>query len=116
MSAANLAFSQNKQPSILRCPSDNGPETLSGATYGPSSGTSYKTSYDFITYSSSTSNNWANTAASSRYPFGENSKTRIADLTDGTTNTFAMAEGTLDRETEPWWNCEPALQMKGQER
>ncbi|HEY1191333.1 MAG TPA: DUF1559 domain-containing protein, partial [Gemmata sp.] len=98
VSAANLAFSQNKAPSVLRCPSDNGPESpgAGSAHYSPSSGVSFKTSYDFVATNTSGSNAWANATAANKYPFGENSKCRMADLTDGTSNTFAMAEGTLD--------------------
>ncbi|WP_238537719.1 DUF1559 domain-containing protein [Zavarzinella formosa] len=94
VSAANLALCQQRIGTIM-CPSDNGPDTITGTFYGPSTGVAYKTNYDFMAYPTSGANYWTNGTGATRYMFGENSKCRMADIVDGTSNTFAMAEGTL---------------------
>lgn len=87
---------------VFSCPSDNGDPYLPAGSsyYGVKSGTPHrgaKTNYDFSTNRSYVCNNWKRSAGSkSRRMFGENSHTRIRDVTDGTSTTFAMAETLYD--------------------
>jgi hypothetical protein len=85
---------------VFRCPSDNGTELLpTGAAYGSAgSFVGMKTNYDFITSQRELSacNYWKAAAASTKYMFGQNSTTKITDVTDGSSNTFMIGETTLD--------------------
>jgi prepilin-type N-terminal cleavage/methylation domain-containing protein/prepilin-type processing-associated H-X9-DG protein len=74
----------------------NGNKQLLGVYYGP--GGSFQgaaSNYDFIASAADFSrcNNWRTMGAQRRI-FGENSTTRIADVTDGTSNTLMVGETT----------------------
>jgi prepilin-type N-terminal cleavage/methylation domain-containing protein/prepilin-type processing-associated H-X9-DG protein len=97
----------------LICPSDSGvplnvADSSSPNYYGPISGSGIqgaKTSYDFVTPATITCDQWIYAAPSSRMMFGENSNTRIAMITDGTSNTLAMMEKTFsvyNGDGSPW--------------
>ncbi len=89
----------SKRISVFRCPSDAGNSKWTGANhYGPGTGVGEKTSYDFsaIQTSSEGSYLWDNYAVASRYLFAGDSRTSIRDVTDGTSNTVAMAEVLYD--------------------
>lgn len=93
----------------LLCPADNGPKTLiaggSTAKYNTAYGISMttalpagKTCYDFMVNGSGEYhyfNYWKNNPGRGRRMFGVNSVTSVAMINDGTSNTVAMAERTL---------------------
>ena len=84
--------------SVFSCPSQaSGSEfTSTSAAYRAAPGVAgRKTNYDFIVYANyrhGNCNDWSADALTVRRMFGDNSKTRIRDITDGTSNTFAMGE------------------------
>ncbi len=88
---------------VFLCPSDSGSNHIASLTgsYGISAtntGTGgAKTNYDFITVTPYNScENWTGGALASRCMFGDNSKCRLADVKDGTSNTLMMGETTRD--------------------
>jgi prepilin-type N-terminal cleavage/methylation domain-containing protein/prepilin-type processing-associated H-X9-DG protein len=104
IASGNAALSANIIPMLL-CPSDPGPRTIDPQArtgfYSPDLGRTgiqaAKTSYDFISMANGIGafNRWSTTSQGTRYIFGENSTTRVSDITDGTSNTLAMGEQTL---------------------
>jgi prepilin-type processing-associated H-X9-DG protein len=114
VASGNAALSANLIP-LLLCPSDNGNQTINPSSYySPDLGTTgihaAKTCYDFISHQQGVYqyNYWRHASLGNRYMFGENSTTRIADITDGTSNTLAMGEQTLELYngvTSAWAYC-----------
>ena len=108
VTSGNAALAAIKVPLYL-CPSDGGgPNGFtihldnSAAKYYNVDGVggtirSYRTSYFFISdqLEGIYFNAYKNISAGTRYAFGSNSSTRLTDITDGTSNTFAMSEQTL---------------------
>lgn len=95
--AANAAASNVKLNALL-CPSDSGKQTFPGfdGNYGCASGiASYKSSYGFSA-SGQPSTLWTNLGQTTRTMFGAESNTTMRDLVDGSSNTVAIAETTLN--------------------
>ena len=93
----NGALMAFKLPTLL-CPSDPGdPMQGPSAPYGPGGSLDgAKTNYDFITSTNDFNcNYWRVAALNQKCIYGENSATRFAQITDGTSNTFLIGETTL---------------------
>ncbi len=95
---------------MLRCSSDSGkpwlPDTVFYGIADQSGLRTAKTNYDFsVQYWEWRCNAWANTSRRVRRMFGENSDTKIAQVTDGLSRTIAFGETTLDNAngTCPAW-------------
>jgi prepilin-type N-terminal cleavage/methylation domain-containing protein/prepilin-type processing-associated H-X9-DG protein len=114
VAGGNAALAATKIP-LLLCPSDPGdPAIAPSPYYSPDLGTTgiraAKTSYDFISQCQGVGyyNYWSHASLGTRYMFGENSTTRLTDVTDGTSNTLAMGEQTLalyNGVTSGWAYC-----------
>lgn len=96
--AVNAAASSTKLNALL-CPTDNGPQTYPGfdGTYGCATGAvSYKSNYGFSVNTGQPSALWTNLGATTRSMFGDSSNTSMRHLSDGSSNTVAIAETTLN--------------------
>lgn len=100
----NAILGARKGPPSFYCSADGGDVVLvSSKQHTPDAGVlgldSYKTSYDFITRAQDDfrrANHYRYAAIGARYLFGENSFSKFASLQDGSSNTYAMTEATLD--------------------
>jgi prepilin-type N-terminal cleavage/methylation domain-containing protein len=100
--AGNAAASSTKLAALL-CPSDSGQAFFPGfdGTYGCETGViAYKSTYGFSAYGQP-STLWSGLGSTvaglqSRPLFGAESNSNIRDITDGTSNTVAIAETTLN--------------------
>ncbi|QDV71359.1 Type II secretion system protein G precursor [Rosistilla carotiformis] len=85
---------------VFVCPSDSNPVKgrLVGGHYGPGPGLSgAATNYDFIVTCGteySTCNSYATTSSATKRMFGGDVNTRMAEVTDGLSNTFMVGETT----------------------
>lgn len=106
VTSGNAALEAMVLPSLL-CPSDMGKKTLifpdsaHPGNYAISMTTALpagKTSYDFIVHWGEYTyfNYWKRNPGKTRRMFGQNSATAVAMILDGTSNTVAMAERTLE--------------------
>lgn len=94
----------SKKLEVLLCPSEGAGEFYLGAdsTYGISATSASnglygaKTCYDFSILYGSWPYRWGTQSPSSRRLFGVESYSRFRDCTDGTSNTVAIVETTLD--------------------
>ena len=97
----NLNLSKTILPMLL-CPSDNGSqyEPINGPTYGCGVANSARSSYQFsvlsVGWNSFPAGNWDGEALTTRRLFGCNSRARMRDVKDGTSNSIAMTETTLE--------------------
>ena len=106
--ASNSAVGSNKIAAFL-CPSDSGKQSIIGdGNYGCAVGVlAYMTTYGFSSTMPNANVYWSSEGQYTRGMFGENSNTSMRDISDGTSNTVAMAETTLnvaDGHT-PAWSC-----------
>jgi prepilin-type N-terminal cleavage/methylation domain-containing protein len=85
---------------VFLCPSDPGDPFLDASSVysiKPGSGLrGAKTNYDFSVRQNYNCLDWQRTAMSQRRVFGQDSNTKTSMILDGTTNTVAICEGTLD--------------------
>lgn len=95
----------SKSISAWLCPSDNGNPLYTGTSINyaitPTANASgypgAKTSYDFnVARYSESATMWSGISPATRRMFGPYSACKIRDLTDGSSNTIAVAETTLD--------------------
>jgi prepilin-type N-terminal cleavage/methylation domain-containing protein len=94
---ANAAASNIKLAALL-CPSDSGKNFFAGfdGNYGCAAGIpSYKSTYGFSA-NGQPYGLWSNDPQATRPMFGASSNTNMRDLTDGTSNTVAITETTLN--------------------
>ncbi|QDV50610.1 DUF1559 domain-containing protein [Gimesia fumaroli] len=83
---------------VFLCPSDDGSTQLTPATtyeqaYGTLTGSGpAQTNYEFSADQSINCNNWSRQAPNARKMFGENSRTKMKDVKDGTSNTLMVCE------------------------
>ncbi|MES2793847.1 MAG: DUF1559 domain-containing protein [Planctomycetota bacterium] len=82
----------------LQCPSDSGRKTYPTADtyYGCGVTDSAYNSYGLSVVTGNGGTLWGNYATTTRAMFGPNSNCKIRDLTDGSSNTAAVIETTLD--------------------
>ncbi|WP_339732668.1 DUF1559 domain-containing protein [uncultured Gimesia sp.] len=79
---------------VFLCPSDSGSTHLgTGAPYGTAAAPGpAQTNYEFSADQTIDCNLWSNQAPNARKIFGENSRSKISDIKDGSSNTLMVCE------------------------
>lgn len=82
----------------LMCPSDDGQRFYASAntTYGSGIANTARTCYDFVVNDANSCPTWNSISKTTRTMFGTNSACRVRDVKDGTSNTAAVVETTLE--------------------
>ncbi len=102
----NALLAGQRGPDTFYCPSDGGNPIIASSSnpiYLPDNGTNnrmqgYKTCYDFVSSTGTFAfgNHYRYASVATRYMFGENSYATMGSITDGTSNSFALTEMTLE--------------------
>ncbi|MCC7420012.1 MAG: DUF1559 domain-containing protein [Planctomycetaceae bacterium] len=97
VTSGNAALSTNIL-NVLICPSDDGRKFYTGAdtTYGAGVANTARTSYGFSVSNANGCTLWDVENIGTRCVFGYGSRSNIKDIKDGTSNTVAMVETTLE--------------------
>ena len=90
---------------IFMCPSDPGPEKgVHNYAYAKNTG-AHRTSYGFAAlHDDARTQSWAQESRTTKGVFGYNGAARMRDITDGTSNTMAIVETRLDKDSGEDWN------------
>ncbi|MBA4030562.1 MAG: prepilin-type cleavage/methylation domain-containing protein [Planctomyces sp.] len=102
---ANVALGARIIPGYY-CPSDPGQKTHTSACHSDTAMAprpeAARSNYEFSTHSPHASTTWVSASAATRHMFGPNSSSQMRDLTDGSSNTIAVAESTLELVNHNW--------------
>lgn len=102
---ANVALGGSIIP-VYYCPSDPGQRLHNSGCHSDTTMSPRpmvaRSSYEFSVNSSHASTQWISEAANTRAMFGANSRCNMRDILDGTSNSVAVVESTLELQQHNW--------------